>query len=108
VPDYLDGTDLAPFAHKEEGIEPRVLFSDTWRYTFDSKRQIDASAVYDGTRKYILDRLSGGLSYESQAGPPKIGSVRWPARLVGTAPFDALSGAVYAYLEEAGNLSIQE
>jgi arylsulfatase A-like enzyme len=108
APEFIDGVDLAPFAHKVKDLPQRVLFSDTWRYTFDSKQQIDASAVYDGARKYILDRLTGNLSYESQAGVPKIGYVRSPARLVGTAPFDALSSAVFAYLEEAGNLSIQE
>jgi arylsulfatase A-like enzyme len=107
LPEYLDGVDLAPFAAHAPDLKPRVLFSDTWRYTFDSKRQIDASAVYDGARKYVLDRLTGSLYYESQAGVPKIGYVRSPARLVGTAPFDALSGAVFAYLEEAGSLSIQ-
>jgi arylsulfatase A-like enzyme len=108
TPEYLDGVDLAPYAHKQKNLPQRVLFSDTWRYTFDARRQIDASAVYDGARKYILDRLTGNLSYESQVGVPKIGYVRSPARFVGTAPFDALSSAVFAYLEEAGTLSIQD
>jgi len=108
APEYLDGVDLAPYANKQKDLPQRVLFSDTWRYTFDLKRQIDASAVYDGARKYILDRLTGSLSYESQVGVPKIGYVRSPARFVGTAPFDSLSGAVFAYLEEAGSLSIQD
>lgn len=108
LPDYLDGTDLAPYARRAKDLKQRVLFSDTWRYSFDSKRQIDASAVYDGARKYLLDRLTGSLYYESQTGVPKSGYVRSPARLIGTAPFDTLSGAVFAYLEEAGNLSIQE
>jgi arylsulfatase A-like enzyme len=108
LPDYLDGVDLAPFALHARDTKQRVLFSDTWRYSFDSKRQIDASAVFDGARKYILDRLTGSLYYESQVGVPKLGYVRSPSRLVGTAPFDALSGAVFAYLEEAGNLSIRE
>jgi arylsulfatase A-like enzyme len=108
LPDYLDGIDLAPYVFRTQEAKQRVLFSDTWRYTFDSKRQIDSSAVFDGARKYILDRLTGSLYYESQAGLPKIGTTRWPARLVGTAPFDALSGAVFAYLEEAGSLNIQE
>jgi hypothetical protein len=108
APDYLDGVDLARFVVNKSESMPRVLFSDTWRYSPESKRVVDASAAYDGARKFILDRLTGNLSYESQVGLPKLGYHQSPARLVGNTPFDALSGAVFGYLEEASSLIISE
>ena len=64
--------------------------------------------MFDGTRKFILDRKAGALYYESQVEPAQLGFIQSPAKLVGSAPFDSLSGAVFAYFEETGILAFTE
>jgi arylsulfatase A-like enzyme len=104
APRYLDGIDLGPLAHGELG-QRRILFSDTWRYNGFGKLEVDQSAAYDGARKFLFDRLTGGIYYENQAARSQ---VQTAATLVGFAPFDALSGAVVSYVEETGTLQVAE
>ncbi|MET0385745.1 MAG: sulfatase-like hydrolase/transferase [Polyangiales bacterium] len=98
IPRYLDGIDLATTL--DQHVKPRVLFSDTWRYDPASRVIGDYSAAYDGTLKYVLDRRSGGLYAASQTEP------RVTEHLIGMAPTDGLSSAVYAYVEESGILQL--
>jgi hypothetical protein len=98
-PAYLDGVDLAQL---DAAPSTRVLFSDTWHLTPDEKLDIDYAAAYDGTRKVVLDHVSGSLYSVSQtdrfANP----------RLIGALPTDGLSGAVFAYIEETGALRLRD
>ena len=107
-PDYLDGIDLGPLAQRKSDTPGRQIFSDAWRYSPWEKLELDLSAVFDGTRKFILDRKAGALYYESQVEPAQLGFIQSPAKLVGSAPFDSLSGAVFAYFEETGILAFTE
>ena len=107
-PDYLDGIDLAPLALHVQDTPGRQLFSDAWRYSPYERLELDLSAVFDGTRKFILDRRAGALYYESQTEPTQLGFMQSPAKLVGNAPFDSLSGAVFAYFEETGILDVTD
>jgi arylsulfatase A-like enzyme len=99
APAYLDGVDLAQL---DAAPSTRVLFSDTWHLTPDEKLDIDYAAAYDGTRKVVLDHVSGSLYSVSQtdrfANP----------RLIGALPTDGLSGAVFAYIEETGALRLRD
>jgi arylsulfatase A-like enzyme len=97
LPNHLDGIDLAT---RLDHPEPRVLFSDTWRYDPYGHAIGDFSAAFDGTRKFVLDRRTGGLYSASQSDP------RITEHLIGMAPIDALSSAVFGYLEESGELRI--
>jgi arylsulfatase A-like enzyme len=101
APTDLDGVDLAT---RLGNAPARVMFSDTWRITPREHIEIDFAAAYDGTRKFILDHAWNRL-YAVGQGP---GSERLPPRLVGSAPLDALSGSVFAYLEETGPLRLQD
>ena len=98
-PSYLDGVDLAALT---AAPKPRVLFSDTWRFKSNQKLDIDLAAAYDGTRKVIYDHASGNLysvnQRDSEATP----------QLIGMTPSDALSGSVYAYVEETGALRLSD
>jgi hypothetical protein len=98
-PTYLDGVDIAALT---AAPRPRVLFSDTWRFKPNQKLDIDLAAAYDGTRKVIYDHVSGNLysvsQTESEATP----------QLIGMTPIDALSGSVYAYVEETGALRLRD
>jgi len=98
-PGYLDGVDLAPavLAQPNE-LGHRVLFSDTWRYAPDAQALGDFSAAYDGTLKYVLNRLTGRLYAASQANP------RLVEHFVGMRARDGLSASVYAYSAELGDL----
>ena len=89
APKYLDGIDLGPMVHGEP-TQRRILSSDTWRYNGFAKLEVDQSAAFDGARKFIFDRLTGGIYYENQAARSQ---VQTAATLVGYAPFDALSGS---------------
>lgn len=100
IPRYLDGIDLATVVGQPP--QSRVLFSDTWRYDPASKLIGDYSAAYDGTRKFVLDRVKGQLYVASQSDP------KLTERLVGMAPTDGLSGSVYAYSAELGTLQLSE
>ena len=66
APKYLDGIDLGPMVHGEP-TQRRILFSDTWRYNGFAKLEVDQSAAFDGARKFVYDRLTGGIYYENQA-----------------------------------------
>jgi len=106
-PDYLDGIDLGPLALRQKDTPGRQLFSDAWRYSPYERLELDLSAVFDGTRKFILDRRAGSLYYESQTEPTQLGFIHSPAKLVGYEPVDALSGAVFGYAEETGVLEVE-
>ena len=97
LPDHLDGIDLATTLDHPLA---RVLFSDTWRYDPTGHAIGDFSAAYDGTRKFVLDRRTGGPYAASQSVP------RITEHLIGMAPIDALSSAVFGYLEESGELQL--
>lgn len=97
LPPHLDGMDLGKTLNNPQ---PRVLFSDTWRYDPYGRVLGDFSAAYDGSRKFVLDRRTGGLYSASQT------DTRVTERLIGMAPIDSLSSAVYAYLEESGELDL--
>jgi arylsulfatase A-like enzyme len=98
APKYLDGVDLAQL---DAAPSTRVLFSDTWHLSPDEKLDIDYAAAYDGTRKVILDHVSGSLYSVSQT------DLFASPRLIGTVPTDGLSGAVFAYIEETGALRLR-
>ena len=104
APKYLDGIDLGPLARGEPS-QRRILFTDTWRYNGFGKLEVDESAAFDGARKFIYDRMTGGIYYENQAARSQ---VQTAATLVGFKPFDQLSGAVVSYVEETGPLQVAE
>jgi arylsulfatase A-like enzyme len=99
APARLDGIDLAPVAH---AVTPaaRMLFSDTWRFQPNERLELDLAAAFDGRRKYVLDRTAGALYVGAQQ------PAETELHLVGNAPVDALSAAVFDYVEESGNLPL--
>jgi arylsulfatase A-like enzyme len=99
APTFLDGIDLQAL---ERAPRDRVLFSDTWRFNPHEKLDVDLAAAYDGTRKVILDHVTGNLYSVSQT------ELQAPPRLLGSLPTDALSGAVFAYIEETGELRLRD
>jgi len=93
-PSYLDGIDLAALL-RAGPAQPRVLLSDTWRFDGDGRIALDLVAAYDGTRKAVLDRLSGVLyGFEQDRDRPL-------PRGSG-AGSEALTRAIHAYLEDTG------
>jgi arylsulfatase A-like enzyme len=98
LPAYLDGIDLAEIVGRSKTL-PRVLLTDTWRYSPTGQIELDLVAAYNGTSKVIYDNLSGNLYYYDDKSQPAA------SRLIGKSarrPTDLLSSAVYGYLEETG------
>jgi hypothetical protein len=101
APSYLDGVDLGTLlgGHLEQ---PRVLFSDTWRFDANEKLELDYTAAYDGNRQFLLDQVAGSLYLADQTEPKST------PRLVGPTSNDSLAAAVYAYIEDTGGLRVLE
>jgi hypothetical protein len=95
APGYLEGVDLSEYLGKAT-VPPRVLFSDTWRFTGDGRTELDMAAAYNETGKVVLNHLSGNLYRIDDPGRSTA------SKLIGKRPIDNLSREVYGYIEETG------
>lgn len=89
-PSGLDGRDLA-----DQG-EPRVMFSDVWRFSARGEPIIDQVAAYDGRHKLVLDQMQQAVRTSEQQGGKDVAVD--PEQIPSQS---RLRGELEAYLESA-------
>jgi len=95
APAGLDGIDLSLLA-RGGSIPDRVLLSDTWQFSNDSKPYSELVAAFDGKHKVVLDRIDHSFSVYDQTDPDAP-----PLRIDGLAN-GKLARSVLGYLEDTG------
>ena len=99
LPGVSDGRDLLSAGLPGEPQQRRLVLTDAWRYLHNGAKVLDVTAVTDGRRILVYDRIFHSMRLLGR-GPGALGT------RVPTAPNDALSAFVLGYAEETASLAL--
>ncbi|HEX2675330.1 MAG TPA: sulfatase-like hydrolase/transferase, partial [Polyangiales bacterium] len=96
APARMDGVDLMKAVRNDPSEASRILLTETWKFEIDGSKQYDYICARQGHEKIILDRMSYVTVTRDLDHPD---DTFW---LDYTLPSDAMSKALYGYLDETG------